>query len=309
MEDSATSLKYGHPAYVHERNSKNVSSKAVIDAKSAVPWKVKRTILTQEVIRVLRNCSRNLPWTEVRVHVEEYSKRMQFSGYPESFREEVVKSAMDAYERMIDKDQQGEEPMYRMRDWKMVELAEVRRKKKSEWFKGAEGKNESVIFLPATPGSELKKRYMYMDTIMKAGVGVAVAEFPGCSAKSKVQKSDPFRSRECGDVDKCMVCGNGGRCGRCRRTGVAYEMGCKRCNQRYIGEIARNAFTRGREHMGGIVKKSKDSPFHMHNIEKHNGSDRVSDYEMKVTKVYSGDATKRQDKYQRRFRFQTPREK
>ena len=225
-------------------------------------------------------------------HVEEYSKRMQFSGYQESFREEVVKSALDAYDKMIDKDQQGEEPMYRTRDWKKVERAKARRKKKSEWFKGAEGRNESVIFVPATPGSELKKRYM--ETIKKAGVRVAVAEVPGCSVKSKVQKSDPFRSRECGDADKCMVCGNGGRGGRCRRTGVTYEVRCKRCNERYIGETARNAFTRGREHMSGIIKKSKDSVFHLHNIEKHNGSGRVSDYEMKVTKVYSGDATKRQ---------------
>ena len=75
---------------------------------------------------------------------------------------------------------------------------------------------------------------------------------------------------------------------------MTYEVRCKRCNERYIGETARNAFTRGREHMSGIIKKSKDSVFHLHNIEKHNGSGRVSDYEMKVTKVYSGDATKRQ---------------
>ena len=50
--------------------------------------------------------------------MEEYSKRMQFSGYQERFREEVVKSALDAYDKMVDKDQQGEEPMYRTRDWK-----------------------------------------------------------------------------------------------------------------------------------------------------------------------------------------------
>ena len=71
-----------------------------------------------------------------------------------------MKSALDAYDRMMDKDQQGEEPMYRTRDWKKVERAKARIKKKREWFKGAEGKNESVIFVPATPGSELKKRYM-----------------------------------------------------------------------------------------------------------------------------------------------------
>ena len=86
---------------LHEHYSKDVSSKAVIDARSAVPWKVKRTVLTQEVIRVLRNCNRNLPWKEVCGHVEEYSKRMQFSGYTRGFREQVVKSALDAHDKMV----------------------------------------------------------------------------------------------------------------------------------------------------------------------------------------------------------------
>ena len=82
-------------------------------------------------------------------------------------------------------------------------------------------------------------------------------------------------------------------------------MRCKRCNERYIGETARNGFTRGREHIRGIIKKRNDSVFHLHNIENHNGSGRVSDFEMKVAKVYSGDATKRQVP-ERRFRFNTP---
>ena len=82
-------------------------------------------------------------------------------------------------------------------------------------------------------------------------------------------------------------------------------MNRKRCNERYTGETARNAFTRGREHMSGIIKKSKDSVFHLHNIQKHNGSGNVSDYEMKVTKYIVEMPLK--DKYQRQFRFNTPR--
>ena len=40
---------------------------------------------------------------------------------------------------------------------------------------------------------------------------------------------------------------------------MAYEVRCKKCDRKYIGETARNAFTRGREHWKGIAKKSKDS--------------------------------------------------
>ena len=79
-----------------------------------------------------------------------------------------------------------------------MERAEARREKKSEWFRGKEGWNQSVIiFVPATSGSELKKRYL--DTIQKAEVRIAVAAVPGSTAKSKIQKSNPFQSRKCVD--------------------------------------------------------------------------------------------------------------
>ena len=91
--------------------------------------------------------------------MKEFSKRMQISSYDQVFREQVVTSALKAYNEMIEKDQQGIEPLYRPRDWRSVERAEEKRVKKNEWFRGKEGKNETVVFVPATPGSELKKRY------------------------------------------------------------------------------------------------------------------------------------------------------
>ena len=42
---------------LHEYYHKDVASRAVINARSAVPWRDKRTILTQEILRVLRNCT------------------------------------------------------------------------------------------------------------------------------------------------------------------------------------------------------------------------------------------------------------
>ena len=60
-----------------------LTSKAV-----AIPEKAKRTISlrAQEVVRILRNCSRMLPWKEVCGHVEEFCMIMQYSGYTEAFR-------------------------------------------------------------------------------------------------------------------------------------------------------------------------------------------------------------------------------
>ena len=62
--------------------------------------------------------------------------------------------------------------------------------------------NETVIFIPATPDSELRKRYMRV--IQKSGVKVAVAEVPGTTLKQSLQKLILDKKR-CGD-ERCMVC-------------------------------------------------------------------------------------------------------
>ena len=274
---------------LHEYYHKEVASRAVISARSAVPWQAKRTILTQEILRVLRNCSRRLPWSEVCAHVETYLARMQYSGYHRRFRTEVVMSALNAYDKMVERDEEGVEPLYRPRGWNEVERAKRRRAKKGDWFKGGDQRNESVVFVPATPGSELRRRYQKI--IQDAKVRIAVAEVPGASLKKRIQKSDPFREKTCRDADVCMVCGDGDG-GRCRREGVTYEVKCKGCEGKYIGETSRNAFSRGLEHRAGLAKRDKKSPLHLHNLERHGG--RAPGFEMKVTGVFGGDALKRQ---------------
>ena len=88
-----------------------------------------------------------------------------------------------------------------------------------------------------------------------------------------------------------MVCYDGDG-GKCRSEGVTYEVRCKGCESKYIGETSRNAFTRGLEHSRDVQKKEKKSPLHLHNVERHDGGN--PGFSMKVTGVFGGDATKRQ---------------
>ena len=60
---------------------------------------------------------------------------------------------------------------------------------KTELFRG-KGKNESVVFVPATTRSELKSRYMKV--IAEAGVMLTVAEVPEEEAK----EIRPFQGEE-----------------------------------------------------------------------------------------------------------------
>ena len=114
---------------LHEFYSKNVASKCVINARSALPWSCKRTVLTQEILRILLNCSRELPWETAVSHVNHMMLRLQYSGYDQRFRTEVVRLALKAYNRLIELDASGEQPLYRPRSWKQLERAEEKRGK------------------------------------------------------------------------------------------------------------------------------------------------------------------------------------
>ena len=76
---------------LHEFYSKEVASKSVVNARSAVSWSCKRTVLTQEVLRILLNCSSKLPWDITASDVGDMMLRMLYSGYDQKFRAEVVK--------------------------------------------------------------------------------------------------------------------------------------------------------------------------------------------------------------------------
>ena len=112
---------------LHEFCSKDVASKCVINARSALSWSCKRTILTQEVLRILLNCSRELPWETTVGHVNHMMLRLQYAGYDQKFRTEVVLSALKAYNRMIELDASGEQPLYRPRETARTGSRETRK--------------------------------------------------------------------------------------------------------------------------------------------------------------------------------------
>lgn len=150
---------------MHEFYSKEVASKAVVHQRSALSKQCKRIIMTQEVPRVLLNCSRLLPWEQTVSHVNSMVVRMQYSGYDQQFRYEVVRSAIDAYRRILAMDQQGIRPFYREKEWKKAERESEKKKKKRTWYKAGNKIFSSVIFVPATPESELKKTLNFIFNI------------------------------------------------------------------------------------------------------------------------------------------------
>ena len=73
---------------------------------------------------------------------------------------------------------------------------------------------------------------------------------------------------------------------------MTYRVVCDVCGKVYVGETARNGFSRGLEHIASVARKDPHSPLYMHCLEEHNG--RPVLFRMEVTGAYGGDPLKRQ---------------
>ena len=85
---------------LYENYIKPMASRYVILHNSALSMQSKRTILTQQCLKVLLNCSEQLTKGVRESHIEYFVKRMQLSGYDKKFRGEIVSSAQQAYLRI-----------------------------------------------------------------------------------------------------------------------------------------------------------------------------------------------------------------
>ena len=67
------------------------------------------------------NCHESIGWEKISEHLTYFMARMQAAGYDKSFRFQVLKSAIHAYESKREEERSGRAPMYRAREWKRNE--------------------------------------------------------------------------------------------------------------------------------------------------------------------------------------------
>ena len=201
---------------------------------------------------------------------------------------------MNAYDKLRRAEVEGERPLYRPTTWRTLEREKERREKKNNWYK--KGGYESVMFVPATPGSILKKRYEI--EVAKSGLKIRIVEKAGTSLKQQLQRSDPFKPLRC-DRENCFVCTSGGK-GSCKTMGVNYQISCEECEEMdsterdYKGETSRTSYVRGGEHLDDFDKRREKSVLWKHCRNKHNGQVEGRRFRMDVLGVYKEDAMLRQ---------------
>ena len=272
---------------LYQHYIKDIANKYVIHREAAMSIANKRSILTQMCLRVLLNCSDDIGKEEKAKHVQFFMKRMQALGYDEEFRYEVLKSACEAYESICNNPDQ---PKYRSREWYTPERRKELMTKKKTWYR--KGDDEAIMFVPATPRSELKK--MVQEEVAESDYKIKVVEQPGTKVKRLLQRNDPFKGKICGD-EKCFVCTTTGS-GGCRKTGVTYLVRCKGdCGRfEYKGETHQNTYTRGNKHLGDFRNGVESSALWKHTVKKHNGDCDGVEFEMEIIDFIRNDATLRQ---------------
>ena len=88
----------------------------VIMANSALSMSKKRTILTQEGLRRLRNTKMELGKEVQNKYLNLFMLKLRRSGYSHKFRKEVLDSILKAYKKMVEDDKTGVKPLYRNRN-------------------------------------------------------------------------------------------------------------------------------------------------------------------------------------------------
>ena len=203
---------------VYEFYTKEIASKALINARSAMSASVKRTFLSQAVLCVPLNCSPLLSWASVVGKVEEMVLRMQYSRYNnKKLWYEVVDPAVKAYRARQEAELKGERPMHQWKGWKKDERGVEKSGKRDDWYK--RGGDKVLIFVPATPGSQLQKKYQ--SEIRNQRYKTKVVEKTGTTLKKVLQKSNLFKQQRCGR-ENCLVCKQAGR-GLCNAHGVVWD--------------------------------------------------------------------------------------
>ena len=270
---------------VHQHYVKPMAKKYVIHKDAAMSFRNKRTILTQMCLRVMLNNSVYLKREQKKITVEFFLKRMQASGYDEKFRYQVLKSALQAYKEI---ESNPIRPLYRGKEMNTPQERIKRRRKRRNWFRG--GGYESVMFIPATPGSELTRRIQ--EEVAVSELKIKVVEKPGIKIKRMLQRNNTVKSMVCADT-KCFIFSSSKQ-GNCRKTGVTYSITCRgNCGgDQYYGETNCNGYTRGIEHLNDYNYRRANSVMWKHCQKEHNGEEQQ--FEMKIIDYVKNDPTKRQ---------------
>lgn len=209
---------------------KEMKNRKVMMKSSAMPYKQKMTVLSQEVFRRLHNTEPELPEKFKNDILDTFMEDLMISGYKEKERFIILKNGMKTYENLKKKANEELRPFYRPKNFEKKERKQKKRNIKYNWFAKKNAKYTSVMFVNPTPNSELLKMLEKTENRHKLDENKRVKFVEKSGVKIvNILQSDPFATN-CTKED-CIACkslGNGGFT-NCRKSNVTYEMQCLWC--------------------------------------------------------------------------------
>ena len=262
----------------HEHYEKPCANDFVIPENSAHGKKMRMSVLVEEGLRRLRNCSRGLDAGVRKKVMKAWAMKLRRSGYPVTVRHQVISEAVRKFKKMCHEEDNGGRPIHRARSWQKSARRLEKERKGTKWHKASADRVSAPLIIDPTAGELTgKMKAACRDFGVSMGMDVRVIERAGRSVKSDA-KSEPLRSKNCGR-DSCMCCSTGNP-GGCETNSVGYKLACQGClmagrSAEYDGEAARNCFTRGLEHQGGVRNEREESPLWKHCQLVHGGEKQI----------------------------------
>ena len=244
---------------------KPVASRNTIHWRSSHSREMKKNVAMNEMTRINRNCSKDIPWEEVADHLSYHIKRLQYSGYLVDLRQQIVNDTL----KYIDRPQR-----------RSHRNATTPTNDPQQWYMN-DGQFESVMFIEATPGSELTNRIK--TAVVRSGLRIKCVEKAGTTVKDILQKSNPFGVNHCSRPN-CNVCERGYSID-CRTRGCVYEYACEECGRKYCGQTGRTMYERNNEHIAAWIEGDYECPLQRHSNVYHSGDKFNVDLQI-VAKCY-----------------------
>ena len=318
-----------------------MARQTIMAATSAMPEKIKRETIVNEMLRRLSNISLGHPDTKTNTEstINDYMATMKRSGYSEKVRRETAISAFKGMDKKIREAAEEQKPLHRHKEDGARDRFKKKVSLKSSWFNkkknrakvkannnnngASKGKVrhrrnpkpffpsnppaeqdsrevESVVFIPFTKGSTLRKQLQDEDDKVTKILGIPRTKYiekAGNKISSQIIVKNPWVAIKGGCGRKlCYACKlTAGKGISCRKEGINYSITCKLCETTgrktlYLGESSRSAYERMNEHAylfrtkkeGDPEKQQSNSVLWGHSRDHHAGQMVMSDWKISI---------------------------